>query len=546
MVVLQDPPYDRIFMSGPHKRRRLSSQSPPPPTDIAHHSSKKKKLNHPAFPPPRFWDNLSEKHLTRNALRELDRRNAKVAQDSKRRRNHSALRATAKIERPQPIDRLLGQCSPTCLGRIKRSARQGGPDLGDLRGYRTSSPQSEMSSNQSSLGRRKRGSQSPSKSNATSNTTTTKSTGPYDRAFQQHLIDHDVYPDRYEYPDGRIPPRPGNLEEIRQALGQPRASLSPSQFSDDKFEAFQRADAHASKESQVIADVIPMIEGNVGDRKCVARQVPFTNLDHLTDGTLVPGNPDLYYGARPEQLDQKVRQELRGRIIPSTQHDLPIVPNFFLEVKGPDGSAAVAKRQLLYDMALGATGYDAIRSYKADAATFDNKAYTIGCTYQDGQLKMYASHPIEPSICTRKPGIVMTQLKAFALTNDPDTFRQGAAAYRNGRDWAKQQRDQVIAQANERTGLESPGSPQSDALGVSFRSDASCVTIEATGQKTITNAGSHAVPSLYDSDTSADELSLDFQPPTKRSRSPRKQSYTTIKGETSSSTPRVVMVLGSR
>ncbi|KAH7114601.1 hypothetical protein EDB81DRAFT_630818, partial [Dactylonectria macrodidyma] len=277
---------------------------------------------------------------------------------------------------------------------------------------------------------------------------------------------------------------------------------------------------------QVTADVIPIIEGDVGDRKCVARQVPFTNLDHLTDGTLVPGNPDLYYGARPEQLDQKVRRELGGHIIPSTQHDLPIIPNFFLEVKGPDGSAAVAKRQLLYDMALGATGYDAIRSYKADAVKFDNKAYTIGCTYQDGQLKMYGSHPIEPSISRKKPGIVMTQLKAFALTNDPDTFRQGAAAYRNGRDWAKQQRDQAIAQANERTRLGSTESPQSDALGVSFTSEASCVMIEATGQKTTTNLGSHAVPSLYDSDTSADELSLDFQPPTKRSRSPRKHSYT--------------------
>ncbi|KAF9784284.1 hypothetical protein IL306_007297 [Fusarium sp. DS 682] len=122
--------------------------------------------------------------------------------------------------------------------------------------YRTSNPRLGMSSNHSSLGRRKQGAQSPSKSNVTSDTTTTKSTGPYDRAFQQHLIDHDIYP----------------------------------------------------------------------------------------DSTLVRGNPDLYYGARPEQLDQKVRQELGSHIIPSTQHDLPIVPNFFLEVKGPDGSAAVAKR----------------------------------------------------------------------------------------------------------------------------------------------------------------------------------------------------------
>ncbi|KAH6988286.1 hypothetical protein BKA56DRAFT_714598 [Ilyonectria sp. MPI-CAGE-AT-0026] len=81
---------------------------------------------------------------------------------------------------------------------------------------------------------------------------------------------------------------------IRQALRQPRASLSPSQFSDDRLDSFQRADAPASKESQVTADVIPIIEGNIEDRKCVARQVPFTNFHHLTDGTLVPGPPKLY------------------------------------------------------------------------------------------------------------------------------------------------------------------------------------------------------------------------------------------------------------
>ncbi|KPM36133.1 hypothetical protein AK830_g10438 [Neonectria ditissima] len=382
-----------------------------------------------------------------------------------------------------------------------------------------------MSSGLSSLGRRKRGSQSASKS-GTTRTTTTRSTGPYDRAFQQHLIDNQIYPDEYEHPDGRIPPQPDNLDEISQALRQPRASLSPSRFSDSEFKSFRKADTHAFKESQVTANVIPIIEGDVGDKKCVAGQIPFTNLDHLTDGTLVPGKPDLYYGARPEQLDQKVRRALSGHIIPSTQHDLPIIPNFFLEVKGPDGSFSVAKRQVLYDTALGATGYDAIRSYKADSVAFDNKAYTIGCTYQAGIIKIYASHPIEPSISRKKPGIVMTQLKAFALTNDPDTFRQGVTAYRNGRDWTRQQRDQAIAQANERTRLKSTESSQSEALGVSSISEASCVTIEATGQKTTTNPGSHVVPSLYNSDTSADELSLDFQPRAKRTRSPQKHSHT--------------------
>ena len=67
--------------------------------------------------------------------------------------------------------------------------------------------------------------------------------------------------------------------------------------------------------------MIPIIEGDIRDAKCVAGGIPFTNLDHLTDGTLVPGNPDIYYGARPEQLARRVRNELSGHIIPSTQED---------------------------------------------------------------------------------------------------------------------------------------------------------------------------------------------------------------------------------
>jgi hypothetical protein len=66
------------------------------------------------------------------------------------------------------------------------------------------------------------------------------------------------------------------------------------------------------------------------------------------DSTLVPGNPDIYYGTRPEQLNRRVRDELSGHIIPSTQDDLPITPNFFLAAKGPDGSLTVAGRQASY------------------------------------------------------------------------------------------------------------------------------------------------------------------------------------------------------
>jgi hypothetical protein len=83
-------------------------------------------------------------------------------------------------------------------------------------------------------------------------------------------------------------------------MSQLRPSLSPSKFSEEAYEKFVQADADAVKEKRVPTSVIPIIEGDIRDAKCVAGGITFTNLDHLTDGTLVPGNPDIYYGARPE------------------------------------------------------------------------------------------------------------------------------------------------------------------------------------------------------------------------------------------------------
>jgi hypothetical protein len=50
------------------------------------------------------------------------------------------------------------------------------------------------------------------------NTTGTKSSSPYDRDFQQNLIDHGVYPKGYKYPDGQLPPYPGNMKEMNGRL----------------------------------------------------------------------------------------------------------------------------------------------------------------------------------------------------------------------------------------------------------------------------------------------------------------------------------------
>ena len=139
--------------------------------------------------------------------------------------------------------------------------------------------------------------------------------------------------------------------------------------------------------------VIPIIEGDVGDSKCVSGGVPFNNLNHPTDDTLKPSNLDAYYGAHPEQLHRRVCDELSGHIVPYTQHDLPVAPNFFLAEKGPDGSAAVAKRQACYDSALGARGINSLQSYGQKNAFYDNNAYTISSIYHNGQLQIFTTPP---------------------------------------------------------------------------------------------------------------------------------------------------------
>jgi hypothetical protein len=278
-----------------------------------------------------------------------------------------------------------------------------------------------------------------------------------------------------------------------------------------------QADADASKEKQVSESVIPIIEGNIADTKCRSGGIPFNNLDPLTDGTLKPGNPDVYYSTRPEQLRRKVRDKLPGQIIPSTQHDLPIAPNFFLAVKGPEGSLAVAGRQACYDGTLGARGMQSLHSYGEEESTYNNSASTITSIYHGGTLKIYTNHIVEPKNPKSRPEYHMTQLRSFAITDTADTFRQGAAAYRNLSDWAKRQRDEAVSRANERAKSVEPKAPgDADA---SPASSFLTVTAEAYTMSqeswTSLNDDSNKLVNFKESDSPIEDLS-DYTLPIKR------------------------------
>ncbi|EGE86635.1 hypothetical protein BDDG_09582 [Blastomyces dermatitidis ATCC 18188] len=77
-------------------------------------------------------------------------------------------------------------------------------------------------------------------------------------------------------------------------------------------------------------------------------------------------------------------------------------------------------------------------------------AYTLASTYHDSQLKLYTTHLTEPEGQGRRPEYIMTQLNTWGMTGNLETFQQGACAYQNARDWAKEKRDKFIRTANER------------------------------------------------------------------------------------------------
>jgi hypothetical protein len=338
--------------------------------------------------------------------------------------------------------------------------------------------------------------QTKSTSNSTSTTSNIeRRSSAYDADFEQHLVDHGIYPEGYEYPDDGKTPKPSNLEEIRQRLAQPRPSLSPSLFLDSAFRDFKLANGRVIKEGDVMRAVLPTIHGdadipNQGD-------LLFTRLESITNEATVDAKPDFYDGAPLESIDRQVREKLSHYIIPTGHRTAPVAPNFFTEVKAPSGGADVAKRQITYDLSLGARGMHELRLYGVDKPVFDNNAYTLGATYHDGTLKMYTTHITPPTGPRQLPEYHTTQIDAWALSGNPNTFRQGAAALRNGRDMTMEWRNQFISAANERAthlDAETPTLESPSYIGVSDSKDAYPIEdLSNITQESETSADKHAV-----------------------------------------------------
>lgn len=137
----------------PHAQyKRLSPATFDPPVHLAEHThekqlatsqasqirSKKRSLGHSTASglPAAFWDNLSRIWLTKQALRELDRRNNQAAPNPP----YPPHRRIRRPVTPILATKYLRLCTPSILKDIKLLARHGGPDLSDLRNVRIARP----------------------------------------------------------------------------------------------------------------------------------------------------------------------------------------------------------------------------------------------------------------------------------------------------------------------------------------------------------------------------------------------------------------------
>lgn len=260
-------------------------------------------------------------------------------------------------------------------------------------------------------------------------------------AFGQHLSDYGVHLVR----DSR---RPANLDEMKAALAAPLSSASSSDFSPDAYEAFARRNSECKDDESTRVRVIPNITGLIHLYQPTCDNTYFGDLKNLTDGTIPPARPDIYFGSYSETVHNVVRQRLERQIIPCTMGDRPLVPNFSLTFTGTDGPGLVAVRLARYAGAIGARAMHALQNFGVDEPVYDGNAYAFSSAYHDGELAVYAHHLTAPTTPGGRPQYHMNRLSTCLMASEFGPFKEGITAFRNAADLAKVCRERFVTAAN--------------------------------------------------------------------------------------------------
>ncbi|UNI22471.1 hypothetical protein JDV02_008360 [Purpureocillium takamizusanense] len=394
-------------------KRPYSASRPP---------AKKQKLAHPQTMPESFWNCLANPPLTRGALEEQTRRLGAVKPDF-----HHSDEFLLSPELPED----------SC-GKLRKFSMHGGPDMRDVIGYCC---YIDVDEDEDDL-------YDPASSTAPG--VHVDEDGPFDDAFAQHLVNHGVFP-KDVFPHGFVsgsksPPPPKNVSELHKVSRRRRASLAGS---DSGYDEFIKTDDLVNDGKETPDALLSLLENL--DEQCptVGGGVPFTNLDHLTDGSLVAAEPTTYHGVLRNCFNRRFLAKQHQQIVPSLDHLAPVLPTVFLEAKSPNSCEKAAVCQSLYVMALGARGFRNLQraaSGSDSAVVDDDRAYTFAAVYRCGWLLLFACYVRDQ---TKKGWCVPVLLGEWDLRASRQSFCDGVAAYRNVRDWAAAKRVELVQRANK-------------------------------------------------------------------------------------------------
>ncbi|KAK0617800.1 hypothetical protein B0T17DRAFT_535857 [Bombardia bombarda] len=241
--------------------------------------------------------------------------------------------------------------------------------------------------------------------------------------------------------------------------------------------------------ADVLRDVVPTIEGHSTEMFTSSTNLPFEDMDTLTNDKTVFPTPSVCHGAHYLDPDVKVIEALPTSIIPKKSGALyyPAVPNFFLGVTDMLGVGIVLLRQAAHAGAYGAHAIHSLREWigvdmLGVKELYDDQAYAYSVTYHpdDCIMKLYRHYITAPTETGGRPHYHIQLLNHFLLGRY-DYLIKGVTAFRNLRDLAKQHRDRFIELAN----LKARGENAAAANGRAREEDAA-----ATPQANA-NAGIH-------------------------------------------------------
>jgi hypothetical protein len=269
--------------------------------------------------------------------------------------------------------------------------------------------------------------------------------------MRQILISYGIYPDNYKFSTGFVEPKPRNWGELLQAMENPREEA----VSEEAYTTYNSRASDITGDPSIMRLLFPIIQGECNDP--AQEGVQFANIAPFPcSQDIIPPSPAFYYGEKPESLGPHIHQIVGKYIIPSKNSRHPVLPNFLLEL-AYDTPLSCVEDIALYDGIHGARGVHALQEYVNSGSGYDGKAYTIVAILGQRYLGLYTVHLTKPFDSTESPKYYLNLLRNWNIRESLETFQKAIHAYRNMRDFMRDERRRIISIANASASLLSAG-----------------------------------------------------------------------------------------